>query len=439
MFDVVSIFNLKKTHDRDAETWADELSDASKSQILCVERWNTDVLFTSYLTHLFLKFVQVMTDFKSISKDFFLSWVKVESLLSFIQALWSWINHWLTWFSDLSSNASYKNDKSLLDESLLDTVEKDWFNMTAQDFLHLLKKLCIMILQNSIIYHQEFSAHFLWKDSLFVQDDYLTFANEVELSLLNVEKSNELYIRSIISDIVNRISITSENIVQSIQHHNSHNHQILKSLHDRMKNFFAEKFFITLHDSAAFLSDIINFSLSSCYNLRTRTTSTSTLLLLSCYHSLRTKLTWVWMIFRDWKLLRMKTFLMLKLLKLRHCWTLMSCLLSITYVKLWAWFQISNESKCLTETLLLSFKLWRQCMKLNNDFLNRKKSSSIEEKSSLTRYIDEHNQINSLMLSWKNWSSYKEDWKSVCMSCKADSTRRVDWVLSVNSTLYDKI
>ena len=71
MFDVVSIFSLKKTHDRDAEAWADELSDTLKSQICCVEWWNINVLFTSYLIHLFLKFIQVMTDFKSISEDFF--------------------------------------------------------------------------------------------------------------------------------------------------------------------------------------------------------------------------------------------------------------------------------------------------------------------------------------------------------------------------------
>jgi len=86
------------------------------------------------------------------------------------------------------------------------------------------------------------------------------FANEVKLSLLNVEKLNELCIQSVVSDIVNRISMISENIVQSIQHHNSCNHQILKSLHDHMKNFFAEKFFVILHDSAAFLSDIVAFS-----------------------------------------------------------------------------------------------------------------------------------------------------------------------------------
>ena len=182
-----------------------------------------------------------------------------------------------------------------------------------------------------------------------------------------------------------------------------------------------------------------SLSLSSCYNLCTRTTSTLMLFLFSCHHSLHMKSTQVWIIFKDWKLLRTKTSLMLKLLKLRHCWILMSCLLSITCVELWARFQISDESECLTETLSLSFKLWRRCTKLNDDFLNRKKSSSIKEKSSLTRYIDEHNRINSLMLSWKNWSSYEEDWKSVCISCEADSTRRVDWVLSVNSTSYDKI
>ena len=144
------------------------------------------------------------------------------------------------------------------------------------------------------------------------------------------------------------------------------------------------------------------FSLNLCYNLHIRTTSTSTLFLFSCHHSLHMKLTQVWMIFKDQKLLHMKISLMLKLLKLHHHWTLMSCLLSITCVELWAWFQISNESECLTEALSLSFKLWRWCTKLNDDFFNRKESSSIEEKSSLMRYINEHNWINSLMLSWKN-------------------------------------
>ena len=260
MFDVISIFSLKKTHDCDAETQADELSDTLKSQIHRIKWWNTDALFTSYLTHLFLKFIQVITNFKLISEDFFLSQVKVESSLSFVQALWLWIDHWLTWFSDFSSNALYKNDKSLLNELLLDTVEKDQFNMTAQDFLCLLKKLCIMILQNSIIYHQEFSAYFLWKDSFFIQDDYLMFANEVKFSLLNVKKSNELCIRSVVSDIINWISMISKNIIWSIQHHDSYNHQILESLHDYMKNFFAEKFFIILHDFATFSSDIIVLS-----------------------------------------------------------------------------------------------------------------------------------------------------------------------------------
>ncbi len=151
------------------------------------------------------------------------------------------------------------------------------------------------------------------------------------------------------------------------------------------------------------------FSLSSCYNLHMRTTSTSTLLFLNCYHNLCTKLTWVWMIFRDQKLLRMKTSLMFKLLKLHHHWILISCLLNITCIELWAQFQIFDESECLTETLSLSFKLWKRCTKLNDDFLNRKESSSIEEKSSLTKYINEHNWINSLMLSWKNWSLYEEN------------------------------
>ncbi len=154
---------------------------------------------------------------------------------------------------------------------------------------------------------------------------------------------------------------------------------------------FLQKSFSLLCMTLLLLWVTSSLSLSSCYDFRMRTTSTSTSLLFSCHHSLHTKSTWVWMIFKDWKLLRMKTSLMLKLFKLCHRWILMSCLLSITYVKLWAWFQISNENECLTETLSLSFKLWRRCTKLNDDFLNRKESFSIEEKSSLTRYIDEYN------------------------------------------------
>lgn len=145
----------------------------------------------------------------------------------------------------------------MLDESLLDTAGEDRSDMAAQGFLRLLKELRIVILQDSIIYRREFSAHPLWKDSLFVRDDYLTFANEVELSLLNVEKPDELRIRSVVPDIVNRISMTSENIVRSIQHHGSRNHQILESLHGRMEDFFAGKFSVTLHGSAAPPSGIV--------------------------------------------------------------------------------------------------------------------------------------------------------------------------------------
>ncbi len=93
MFDVVSIFSLKKTHDRGAEARAGELSDASESQIRRAGRWNTDALFTSYLTHLLLEFVRVMAGFKSVPEDFFLPRAKVESSLSLVRALWPWIDH----------------------------------------------------------------------------------------------------------------------------------------------------------------------------------------------------------------------------------------------------------------------------------------------------------------------------------------------------------
>ncbi len=88
MFDAVSISSLKKTHGRDAEARAGELSDASESQIRRAGRWNTDALFTSYLTHLFLKFVRVMAGFKPAPEDFFLPRAKVEPSLSLVRALW---------------------------------------------------------------------------------------------------------------------------------------------------------------------------------------------------------------------------------------------------------------------------------------------------------------------------------------------------------------
>ncbi len=103
MFDVISIFSFKKTHDCDAEAQADELSDTLKFQIHYVKWWNTDALFMSYLIHLLLKFIQVMTDFKLIFKFFF----DFESKLNFHCLSYEHSNHELIidWCDSVISQA----------------------------------------------------------------------------------------------------------------------------------------------------------------------------------------------------------------------------------------------------------------------------------------------------------------------------------------------
>ena len=42
---------------------------------------------------------------------------------------------------------------------------------------------------------QEFPAHPIWTDTIFARDDYLAFAKDVELLLLDVEELEEVWIR----------------------------------------------------------------------------------------------------------------------------------------------------------------------------------------------------------------------------------------------------
>src|SRR5436305_1690713 len=74
-------------------------------------------------------------------------------------------------------------------------AEVDRRDLAAQGFLRLLKQLRIVLLQDSVIMRREFPAHPLWADPVFERDDYRAFAEDVELSLLDVEEPEELQIR----------------------------------------------------------------------------------------------------------------------------------------------------------------------------------------------------------------------------------------------------
>lgn len=140
-------------------------------------------------------------------------------------------------------------------------VEENWFNFIVQDFLRFLNELRTIIFQNSIFLRREFLHHSMWKDFFFVRENYFHFFIKIKIFLIDVTKSNEFRIQRIVSNIINRFNINRANIVRNVNEHNARNHRLLKSNHKRLKDFFADKIFVTFYV----------FETSLSFSSRTRT------------------------------------------------------------------------------------------------------------------------------------------------------------------------
>ena len=253
VFQTTNVSTLKKTHAGRGGGANEAIeSGASEGHVRRAGRWNNDAMSQSYLTHLPLEFVRVMAGFKPTPGDFYIPRAKVQLPESLVRAVWPWIDQWLSWF-DRNFDVKALDGTPYGAPPLLDvpSAKEDRLDLAAQGFLRLMLVLRTIFLQDSVLLRREFPAHPMWEDALFGRDDYLRFAEEVKLSLTDLEEPDEIRLRRIVPDIASRLNASREEIVQTVETHGDRNHRLLQSVHDRLEDLFSGRVSVTFHGPEA--------------------------------------------------------------------------------------------------------------------------------------------------------------------------------------------
>lgn len=134
-----------------------------------------------------------MAGFKpSTQGNYLLPRAKILPPPSLIQAVWPWVDTWLDWFKSYGEKADGDgNDSGNRAEDNQDK-EEDRNNMAAQGFLRLLDQLRTILLQDSVLLREQFPRHPIWRDPIFIREDYREFAEHMRCSLLNTETPEEV-------------------------------------------------------------------------------------------------------------------------------------------------------------------------------------------------------------------------------------------------------
>ena len=211
VFEAVKLSTLKKANAGRAQGAKQaELCGVNEGQIRRAGRWNSDSLTSCYLTNIPRKFVRGMAGFEPQAQgNYYLPRAKVEPSPELQQAVWPWVDKWMTWFQ---SYESADDDPSDVDSDL----QEDRNDLAAQGFLRLLVQLRTVLLQDSVVLRAEFPEHPLWSDPIFVRQDYLEFAEQVRVSLLDVEEPEEIQIRKTMPAIAQRLNIVRQSLTQTV-------------------------------------------------------------------------------------------------------------------------------------------------------------------------------------------------------------------------------
>ncbi|KAF2190306.1 hypothetical protein K469DRAFT_682416 [Zopfia rhizophila CBS 207.26] len=94
---------------------------------------------------------------------------------------------------------------------------------------------------------QEFPAHPIWADPIFARDDYLAFAKDVELSLLDVEEPEEVQIRKTLPAIAERLSILHQGLAQEVNDWGTETREQLNGIALRLGDLLEGRISLTLH------------------------------------------------------------------------------------------------------------------------------------------------------------------------------------------------
>lgn len=271
IFALANLSSLKKTHaGRKNGALEAELNGVSEAQIRRAGRWNSDALSTCYLSHLPREFVRSMAGFNPhVPGNYYLPRAQVQPPESLLHTCWPWLDFWRQWLeTDLAPLAPERAlGQAPIDPALvssepataglppgvelrnLSRAEEDRTDMAAQGFLGLLDKLRTIFLQDSVILRKEFPEHPIWRQEIFVREDYREFAAQVERATATVEEPFEVRLRNLLPDIASSVSNSHHDLVRrlDVQAHETHSH--LQTMQRSFDDLFAGRLAITIHGS----------------------------------------------------------------------------------------------------------------------------------------------------------------------------------------------
>jgi hypothetical protein len=80
----------------------------------------------------------------------------------------------------------------------MNVLEKDRKDLAAQNFLYLFRELRTILLQDSVIIRFQFLQHLIWRDLIFVRENYMKYIFKIERSFKNIEEFEKIQFRKIV-------------------------------------------------------------------------------------------------------------------------------------------------------------------------------------------------------------------------------------------------
>jgi hypothetical protein len=248
VFMAVNLTTLKKTHiGRSQGAKQAELEGVGEGQIRRAGRWNNDALSNCYLTHLPQKFLRTMAGFEpSTQGNYYLPRAKILPPPSLVQAIWPWVDTWLAWFKSYGEKADGdRNDGGNRADDNQDK-EEDRNDMAAQGFLRLLDQLRTILLQDSVLLREQFPRHPIWRDPIFIREDYREFAEQMRCSLLNTETPEEVRLQQALPAIAQRLNVVRQDVSQVIHEWGRKAQKQLQEIGDHLNDIIAGRVAFTV-------------------------------------------------------------------------------------------------------------------------------------------------------------------------------------------------
>lgn len=179
IFDSCGVVSYKKTHSgRKQGAQHAELLGISEQQIQRAGRWNTDSMSNAYLTHIPREFVRGTAGFAPYGTgDYYIPRANVEVPESLVRKLWPWVDTNLAWFEQQEEEL---NDDA---DTVRHTEADDRFDLAGKSFLHLLRYLRTVLIQDSVILRTSYPDHPLFQHPFFEDAEYAAFVRVMEHTL----------------------------------------------------------------------------------------------------------------------------------------------------------------------------------------------------------------------------------------------------------------